>query len=277
MIGEKYGRFTILSVTSKGKHTKVLCECECGKTKEVRYDHIKSGRSNSCGCYLTEVLSSDISNMKFGRLKAIKFSYNNERKERLWECLCDCGKTVFVKSSLLKSGNTQSCGCSRHSLLEGLRFGKLVVLDINKSTNTGLHWRCKCDCGNECIRSSSALNGGGAVSCGCARFTSKKNPYSTKEFRDRSRISGSTRRAIKNKAKGSYTVEQINDLHKKQKGKCANCKKKLKDIFHRDHIYPLSRGGSNDIHNIQLSCQHCNCTKYCLDPIVFANRQGRLI
>lgn len=28
-----------------------LCECACGKSKEIRSDHIKSGATSSCGCY----------------------------------------------------------------------------------------------------------------------------------------------------------------------------------------------------------------------------------
>lgn len=35
----------------------LLCECECGKTKEILYDSIRSGRTNSCGCYHKKVMS----------------------------------------------------------------------------------------------------------------------------------------------------------------------------------------------------------------------------
>ena len=31
----------------------------------------------------------------------------------VWECICDCGNTIFVARSSLKSGNTKSCGCLR--------------------------------------------------------------------------------------------------------------------------------------------------------------------
>lgn len=30
-----------------------------------------------------------------------------------WSCLCDCGSSVVVRGHLLKSGETQSCGCMR--------------------------------------------------------------------------------------------------------------------------------------------------------------------
>lgn len=32
---------------------------------------------------------------------------------RQWECICDCGKTVVVRQTNLRTGHTTSCGCSR--------------------------------------------------------------------------------------------------------------------------------------------------------------------
>lgn len=32
---------------------------------------------------------------------------------RMWECRCDCGGTLVVKATSLKSGNTKSCGCRK--------------------------------------------------------------------------------------------------------------------------------------------------------------------
>lgn len=48
----------------------------------------------------------DITGQKFGRLTAIK--YVGDRK---WLFKCDCGKEKVIRTTDVKSGRTQSCGC----------------------------------------------------------------------------------------------------------------------------------------------------------------------
>jgi len=47
-IGDKFTRLTVVSKTEKPKY--FLCECDCGKIKEIRKDHLYSGKTLSCGC-----------------------------------------------------------------------------------------------------------------------------------------------------------------------------------------------------------------------------------
>lgn len=59
----------------------------------------------------------DITGHRFSRLVAIKLLPERSPQGRtLWECKCDCGKTVAVSSNALRRGNTQSCGCLARSL-----------------------------------------------------------------------------------------------------------------------------------------------------------------
>lgn len=54
LIGKKFGKLTIIEksekINIKGRNRKfLLCKCECGNIKSIRYDNLKSG-TKSCGC-----------------------------------------------------------------------------------------------------------------------------------------------------------------------------------------------------------------------------------
>ena len=64
---------------------------------------------------------------------------------------------------------------SRATVLTGLEFGRLMVVDrAENSRHGGARWRCKCSCGNFHTVSSAALTAGKSKSCGCLK---KESPY----------------------------------------------------------------------------------------------------
>jgi hypothetical protein len=58
----------------------------------------------------------DITGKRFGRLVAVR-DVGVSMGSRLWECLCDCGKTAEVTNRSLKNANTKSCGCLNADLV----------------------------------------------------------------------------------------------------------------------------------------------------------------
>lgn len=54
----------------------------------------------------------DLTGQRFGRL-VVKALADKGRKNvsAKWECICDCGNTLIVSASSLRTGNTRSCGC----------------------------------------------------------------------------------------------------------------------------------------------------------------------
>lgn len=53
----------------------------------------------------------DLTNQKFNRLTVICDSGKRSHGAVLWNCKCDCGNIVDVKSRNLITGGTKSCGC----------------------------------------------------------------------------------------------------------------------------------------------------------------------
>lgn len=64
---------------------------------------------------------------------------------------------------------------------------------------------------------------------------------------------------------GTISGAQLIELFLTQGGICVYCSKLL-GIWYADHIFPMSRGGSNWIENIQLLCKTCNEEKCALMP-----------
>lgn len=91
------------------------------------------------------------------------------------------------------------------------------------------------------------------------------------------RVQTIRRRARLRAADGRHTAAELQTLMQRQRNKCASCKDPLKDGFDVDHIVPLSKGGSNDILNIQLLCHSCNRSKGAKDPLEWAQANGRLL
>jgi hypothetical protein len=56
--------------------------------------------------------SVDITNQKFGRLRAVRLIAKESRSER-WLFQCDCGNVVETLKRSVRSGVTRSCGCLR--------------------------------------------------------------------------------------------------------------------------------------------------------------------
>lgn len=53
----------------------------------------------------------DLSGNKYGRLTVLRFAGSSARRETYFECQCECGTVVTIRSNSLKGGTCQSCGC----------------------------------------------------------------------------------------------------------------------------------------------------------------------
>ena len=69
--------------------------------------------------------------------------------------------------------------------LVGKRYGRLVVIEKADSLKGHVRWRCKCDCGKECVVHGSSLRSGNTKSCGCYKTENARKLYSTARQNDK--------------------------------------------------------------------------------------------
>lgn len=54
-------------------------------------------------------MATDLTGMKFGKLKVVKFLHKSKDYRDVYECLCDCTRTVKLVGKNLTSGNSSQC------------------------------------------------------------------------------------------------------------------------------------------------------------------------
>jgi len=97
-----------------------------------------------------------------------------------------------------------------------------------------------------------------------AAFRDRTNAYVRQwlsENPERKKAIGQNRRSLEIGAEGTFTAEELAEIHESQGYCCAFCGVDTKVSFHVDHIIPLSRGGSNWPSNLQVLCAPCNLRK----------------
>ncbi len=211
---------------------------------------------------------------KFGMLTVIKLARQSDWGDWRYKCLCDCGTTTEVGGANLRKGAVKSCGCLRFKPIKaGTRFGMLVAIRKQGKDSLGcIMYLCRCDCGNTKSIRGYSLRRSDSKSCGCqcGKHLFKHGLSGTKEYNI---VKNGRRYARKLKAEGSHTVEEMLAKLTDQAYKCYYCGINIKTKYHRDHMIPLIRGGSDYISNIALTCPRCNLRKNTMTAKEFLRRK----
>lgn len=155
-------------------------------------------------------------------------AWDEERKR--WRCSCACGNTHYVTTGALRSGNTRSCGCLKHTVwdrhqhsqtgatswqrsdITGQTFNRLTALRYLRTKKNLAIWEARCSCGNVVTVSAKALKSGNTKSCGCLRH-------------DAARIRG---KALKGAVRADYRQKSLSRIGDRF-GKLV-----VKDVYWRD-------------------------------------------
>jgi hypothetical protein len=88
LVGRRYHRLVVLEkaepiIGSTGrKNSAWKCQCDCGKIKIVKMDHLRAGHTKSCGCWNDEQRSARAERMYS---KVIKYTPREASARRIWK------------------------------------------------------------------------------------------------------------------------------------------------------------------------------------------------
>lgn len=135
-IGQKINKLTIISTDetfrlkpSGQKVYFILCRCECGKEKDIRKHQLLTSQIQSCGCFRIKNIedkAKQIIGKRFGKLKITKF-LRKSKTNKIFECLCDCGKISEKMLCNLVGGKSTSCGKCNGIFEKGQRASKVQI------------------------------------------------------------------------------------------------------------------------------------------------------
>lgn len=126
LLGKKFGLLTVVERAENDNYgrPRYLCKCDCGNTKVIYANNLKTGHTKSCGCqWKIGRKPKDLVGQKFGALTVIKslgikeitYKSNQTIKRQMFLCKCDCGNTKEYSASDLHSG-VKTCGCKKRFL-----------------------------------------------------------------------------------------------------------------------------------------------------------------
>ena len=99
----------------------------------------------------------DIAGKKFTRLLATNL-VGRINKHTLWECVCDCGKIVIIRSNNLRTGHTRSCGCLHEDVIPYCKSHGMTGTRFYK-----IYQNMKNRCGNKNVPAFKRYGGRGIV------------------------------------------------------------------------------------------------------------------
>lgn len=182
MIGEQYGRLTVIEIVEKYKKNQTYCRCicDCGNEKVILASNVKRGLTRSCGCLERESRFARCHDRFYVGEQVNDFTLIEKTDKRarngsaIWKLQCKCGNIIEASPSQIKHANKKSCGCDYVNPLlidlTGQKYGMLTVVRIHDQrvmAGRRVAWECRCDCGNKVVVASFMLRSGKTTSCGC--------------------------------------------------------------------------------------------------------------
>lgn len=235
--------------------TKIRFDCvSCGKP--MYFPKSKAGKYRTCSHECREAESA------------------KQLEKRKRNCLT-CNKVFYPRTEQIRLGIGLYCShaCSTHVRVDASKKTDAIKKRVNSYKENIASGKTKLRIGEDNPRWKGGKQAylqrrkESGKSAESLRIYRKNNPEKIKEF--------SLRR--KSKKYGRLPKGTIKKIGDSQNWMCVVCRSNIKNSYHVDHIFPISKGGEHSATNIQLLCPTCNVRKSDKDPIKFMQENGFLL
>lgn len=164
LVGRKFGKLTVLSkcnesyISPQGKrHTRWNCVCECGKKTTPDTGSLKSGKSKSCGCFITPegLLRRKRGRKQDASASDVYSSYKINARKRGYEFKISKPEAI----SIFKQ-NCHYCGTEPSSIAKKCAIPFFYNGIDRKENNTGYTLKNCVPCCGRCNRAKMTLSYG---------------------------------------------------------------------------------------------------------------------
>jgi hypothetical protein len=101
VVGEQFGRLSVVAMEKRGRHICAKCVCECGEVRFLRKGQLRSGLAKSCGCAKIHAYTPGDT---VGRLTVLEYV-----GRKRWRFKCSCGTEVVRRGGFNRKGSDSAC------------------------------------------------------------------------------------------------------------------------------------------------------------------------
>jgi len=173
IIGNKYGKLTVLELidSNNKSKTRYLCKCECGNLHETSGDSLRGGKSKSCGCLKKAYIPKTFNKNRKQQILIQLYKSTIEKRSKMKGWIDCIGFELFTKTSLT---NCYYCNTEPISKICDRKKNKDKTLISDDFILVN---------GIDRINSNIGYIEGNIVPC-CKHCNTAKNTMSDSEFRE---------------------------------------------------------------------------------------------
>lgn len=123
--GQRFGRLVVLNQHKiRGKSGIWLCRCDCGNKKWIRPTALKTGETQSCGCYAKEMSRKGILEKKKKYKVVLTTEQRRELETQIKECILSSEENIRIQILLLADQSPSASSLTDEEIAARLRISK---------------------------------------------------------------------------------------------------------------------------------------------------------